>query len=73
MTNTKNTEISAQIVQRIGYYAFVVMTSLLLICIAFGFYAVIEKFQQPNWQEACIAKGGVPVQLARSSFDCKGI
>jgi hypothetical protein len=50
---------------------FVVMTSLLLICTAFGFYAVIQKFNEPNWKEVCIAKGGVPVQLEKSVFDCK--
>ena len=43
MNSTQNTEMSAQFVQRFGYYAFVTMTSLLLICIAFGFYAVIDK------------------------------
>jgi len=73
MTSAQQTTRSAQMVERFGYYAFVVMTSLLLICIAFGFYAVIDKFQEPNWKQACIEKGGVPVQLARSSFDCKGI
>jgi hypothetical protein len=52
---------------------FVVMTSLIIICIAFGFYAVIDQFKQPNWKEACIAQGGVPVQLEKSYFDCKGI
>jgi len=46
---------------------------LLIICIAFGFYAVIDQFKQPNWQEACIAQGGVPVQIEKSTYDCKGI
>ncbi len=64
---------NAKLVQRIGFYSFATMSSLIIICIAFGFYAVIEKFNEPNWKEICIEKGGVPVQLARSSFDCKGI
>jgi hypothetical protein len=66
-------EISAQVVQKLGFYMFVIMTSLLIICIGFGFYAVIDKFKEPNWKEACLEKGGVPVQLDKSMFDCKGI
>ena len=73
MVGDQHIEISTQVVQKLGFYMFVVMTSLLIICIAFGFYAVIEKFQEPNWKEACIAQGGVPVQIAKSTFDCKGI
>jgi hypothetical protein len=73
MIGDQHIGISAQVVERIGFYAFVVMTSLILICIAFGFYAVIDKYKQPTWTEACIAKGGVPVQLEKSMFDCKGI
>ena len=45
----------------------------ILICIAFGFYAVIDKYKQPTWAEVCITNGGVPVQLEKSTFDCKGI
>jgi len=71
MTGDQHIEISAQVVQKLGFYMFVVMTSLLLICTAFGFYAVIQKFNEPNWKEVCIAKGGVPVQLEKSVFDCK--
>lgn len=73
MVGEQHMEISAQVVQKLGFYMFVVMTSLLIICIGFGFYAVIDKFKEPNWKEACLEKGGVPVQLDRSIFDCKGI
>ena len=65
--------INAEIVQRIGFYSFVTMSSLIGICIGFGFYAVIDKYKQPDWAEVCIEKGGVPVQLEKSYFDCKGI
>jgi hypothetical protein len=65
--------INAEIVQRIGFYSFVIMSSLIVICIGFGFYAVIDKYKQPDWAEVCIEKGGVPVQLEKSYFDCKGI
>lgn len=65
--------INAEIVQRIGFYSFVTMSSLIVICIGFGFYAVIDKYKQPDWAEVCIEKGGVPVQLEKSYFDCKGI
>lgn len=71
MVGDQHIEISAQVVQKLGFYMFVVMTSLIVICIAFGFYAVIDKYKQPNWQEVCIAKGGVPIQLEKSFFDCK--
>ena len=71
MVGEQHLEISAQVVQKLGFYMFVVMTSLILICIAFGFYAVITKFKEPTWKEACIAQGGVPVQLEKSVFDCK--
>lgn len=71
MVGDQHMEISAQVVQKLGFYMFVVMTSLIVICIAFGFYAVIDKYKQPNWQEVCIAKGGVPIQLEKSFFDCK--
>ena len=73
MVGDQHIEISAQVVQKLGFYMFVVMTSLLIICIAFGFYAVLDQFKQPNWQEACIAQGGVPVQIEKSTYDCKGI
>ena len=65
--------INAEIVQRIGFYSFVTMSSLIVICIGFGFHAVIDKNKQPDWAEVCIEKGGVPVQLEKSYFDCKGI
>ena len=65
MVGDQHIEISAQVVQKLGFYMFVVMTSLLLICTAFGFYAVITKFKEPSWKEACIAQGGVPVQLEK--------
>lgn len=65
--------INAEILQRIGFYSFVTMSSLIVICIGFGFYAVIDKYKQPDWAEVCIEKGGVPVQLEKSYFDCKGI
>ena len=71
MVGEQHLEISAQVVQKLGFYMFVAMTSLILICIAFGFYAVITKFKEPTWKEACIAQGGVPVQLEKSVFDCK--
>ena len=73
MVGEQHIEMSTQVVQKLGFYMFVVMPSLLIICRAFGFYAVNEQFQQPNWAEACIANGGVPVQLEKSTFDCKGI
>jgi hypothetical protein len=73
MVGEQHMEISAQVVQKLGFYMFVIMTSLLIICIGFGFYAVIDKFKEPNWKEACLEKGGVPVQLDKSMFDCKGI
>ena len=68
-----NKNVNAEIVQRIGFYSFATMSSLIVICIGFGFYAVIDKFKQPSWSEVCIAKGGVPVQLEKSYFDCKGM
>ncbi len=71
MIGDQHMEISAQVVQKLGFYMFVVMTSLIVICIAFGFYAVIDKYKQPSWKEVCIAKGGVPIQLEKSFFDCK--
>jgi len=64
---------SAEVVQRIGFYSFATMSSLIVICIAFGFYAVLQKFNEPSWKEACITNGGVPVQIAKSTFDCKVI
>lgn len=64
---------SAEIVDKVGFYAFFTMTLLTVVCIAFGFFAVIQKFKQPNWAEACIEAGGVPVKLAKSTFDCKVI
>ena len=73
MVGEQHMEISAQVVQKLGFYMFVIMTSLLIICIGFGFYAVIDKFKEPNWKEACLEKGGVPVQLDKLMFDCKGI
>ena len=73
MIGDQHVTMTSEVVERIGFYAFVVMTSLILICIAFGFYAVIDKYKQPNWSEVCIAKGGVPVKLEKSLFDCKGI
>ena len=73
MIGDQHVTMTSEIVERIGFYAFVVMTSLILICIAFGFYAVIDKYKQPSWAEVCIANGGVPVQLEKSTFDCKGI
>ena len=73
MIGDQHIGISAQVVQNLGFYMFVVMTSLIIICIGFGFYAVIDQFKQPTWQEACIAKGGVPIQLEKSTYDCKGI
>jgi len=51
MVGDQHIEISAQVVQKLGFYMFVVMTSLMVICIAFGFYAVIQKFNEPNWKE----------------------
>jgi len=64
---------SQQIVEKLGFWSFIVMTTLILVCIAFGFWAVYQAAQTPDWQTACIQAGGVPVQLEKHYFDCKGI
>jgi hypothetical protein len=62
---------AAEIVDKVGFYSFFVMTLLTVVCIAFGFFAVIQEFKQPTWAEACIKAGGVPTQNGPSNFDCK--
>lgn len=62
---------SAEIVDRIGVASFAAMSALIIVCIGIGFFAVYNKFNEPNWKQACINAGGVPVQIAKSSFDCK--
>lgn len=64
---------SQEIVDKVGVASFFAMSALILFCIGVGFFAVFEKFNQPNWKEACIENGGVPVQIAKSTFDCKVI
>jgi hypothetical protein len=64
---------SQEIVDKVGVASFFAMSTLILFCIGVGFFAVFEKFNQPNWKEACIENGGVPVQIAKSTFDCKVI
>jgi hypothetical protein len=66
-----NTTVSAEIVDRVGFFAFLAMSALIIVCIGFGFYAVYEEFSKPDWKDACIAQGGIPIQYAKSSFDCK--
>lgn len=62
---------SSEIVDRIGVASFAAMSALIIVCIGIGFFAVYEKFSTPNWKQACIEAGGVPIQIAKSSFDCK--
>ena len=65
--------LSAEIVDKLGVISFIMMTTLIMVCILIGFYAVIDSYStpQPNWQAACIEAGGVPVQLGSDQFDCK--
>lgn len=62
---------SAEIVDRIGLASFYSMSTLILVCIAFGFFAVYDSYKQPTWQEACITQGGIPIQKGKLQFDCK--
>lgn len=71
--STASTTVSKELVDRIGVASFFAMSALIIVCIGIGFFAVFEKFNQPNWKEACIDRGGVPVQIGKSVFDCKGI
>ena len=66
-------QMTAELVERIGFMSFVAMSLLILVCIVFGFFAVYTKFSTPNWQQACINAGGVPVQIQQATYDCKGI
>lgn len=66
-----NNSVSAQVVDKIGVASFAAMSSLIIVCIGIGFAAVYTKFAEPTWEEACIQAGGVPVQLAKQSYDCK--
>lgn len=65
------TTVSSEIVDRIGVASFFAMSALIIVCIGIGFFAVYDKFKTPNWQQACIQAGGVPVQLGKQQFDCK--
>ncbi len=62
---------SAEIVDKLGVASFIAMSVLIFICISIGMFAVYDSYRQPNWQQACIQAGGVPIQLSKSSFDCK--
>ena len=63
--------LSAQLIDRLGVASFIAMRSLIFVCILIGFIAVYTKYKQPSWEDACIKAGGVPVQIAKQSFDCK--
>ena len=62
----------SHIVERVGKYAFFVMTGLILVCIGIGFIAVYEAKNKMTWDEACIAQGGVPIKID-DNFDCKSM
>ena len=64
---------SAELVDKIGVATFYAMSTLIVFCIAIGMFAVYTKYNQPNWADACIAAGGVPLQVGKQSYDCKKI
>ena len=68
-----NVPVSAKIVQKLGFVSFITMSSLIIICIMFGFYAVVQqaKVKPVDWKQACVQAGGVPVQLGQDHYDCK--
>ena len=65
--------VSARIVQKLGFISFVTMSSLIVVCIMFGFYAVVQqaKIKPVDWKQACVQAGGVPVKLGKDYYDCK--
>ena len=65
--------VSARIVQKLGFISFVTMSSLIVVCIMFGFYAVVQqaKIKPVDWKQACVQAGGVPVKLGEDYYDCK--
>lgn len=64
---------SSRMVQKLGFGSFVVMSSLIVVCIMFGFYSVVQqaKAKPVDWKVACVEAGGVPVQLGEDYYDCK--
>ena len=66
-----HTTMSADIVDKLGVATFIAMSVLTVSCILIGMFAVYDSYKKPDWKDACIQAGGVPVQLAKSSFDCK--
>jgi hypothetical protein len=69
--STINTPMTSQLIDKLGLASFVTMSLLTVVCIGIGFFAVFQASNEMTWQQACIAKGGVPVQLAQYQFDCK--
>jgi len=61
----------SHIVERVGKYAFFVMTGLIFVCIGIGFIAVYKAQNKVTWDMACIEQGGVPVRLTPDTYDCK--
>lgn len=60
----------SHIVERVGKYAFFVMTGLIFVCIGIGFIAVYEAKTKMTWDEACMNQGGVPIKTP-TTFNCK--
>lgn len=69
--STVDTPMTSQLIDKLGLASFVTMSLLIVVCIGIGFFAVFQKSNELTWQQACIQKGGVPIQIAQYQFDCK--